>query len=298
MVKSKRKSISTAYGLTKQNSQGRDVLRRLLKNKTAVLGLTIIVVLFLTAILSGFIYDYDTDIVSQNIAQRLQSPSIQHIFGTDDLGRDIFKRVVYGSRYSLSIALVCNFVSLLIGSILGALAAYYGKTADMLIMRVMDVFLAIPSMLLAIAIVAALGSSTQNLIIAMTISGIPASARVMRGAVLTIRDVEYIEAAKAIGAKDRFIIWSHVIPNCLAPIIVHTTLYMAVSITSIAGLSFLGLGIKAPMPEWGAMLSAGRNYIRGYSYMTLFPGLAIMLTALAFNLLGDGLRDAFDPRLK
>lgn len=275
-----------------------DFFRRLCKNKFTVVGLIIIILLLFVALFADVFFDYQSDIIAQDISNSLQKPSREHIFGTDDLGRDLFARVAYGTRYSLFIAIATNLGSLIIGSALGAVAGYFGKKTDMIIMRFMDVLFAIPSTLLAIAIVAALGASIRNMMIALIVSGIPTSARVMRGAVLTVRDIEYVEAAKAVGAKNSSIIWHHIIPNCLAPVIVHATLYMAVCITSIAALSFLGLGIKAPIPEWGTLLASGRNYIRSYSYLTLFPGIAIMITALAFNLVGDGLRDALDPRLK
>jgi peptide/nickel transport system permease protein len=283
---------------TRQHGLQSDVLKRLFRNRLAIIGSIIIFGLLVTTILGEILFDYKTDIINQDIPNRLQSPSLEHIFGTDDLGRDVFARIIYGTRYSLFIALLANLGGIIIGSALGALAGYFGSWTDMIIMRFTDIFLAIPYILLAIAIVAALGSSIPNLVIALVISGIPVTARMMRGSVLTVRDLEYVEAAKAIGAKHLTIIWQHILPNCIAPIIVHATLWMAVSITSIAALSFLGLGIQPPAPEWGAMLSSGRNYIRGYGYLTVFPGLAIMITALAFNLLGDGLRDALDPRLK
>lgn len=279
-------------------SSGSDVLRRLLRNKLAIAGGLIVLLLVFCALTGDLFFDYDTEVINQDVMIRLQKPSSEHWFGTDDLGRDVFARVYYGAKYSLFIAVTVNILSLICGLILGAIAGYYGGWLDMVIMRVMDVLMAIPSMLLAIAIVAALGSNMRNMMLALTISGIPTSARTVRGVVLTTRNNEYVEACKAIGAKTRTIIAHHILPNCMGPIIVHVTLYMAVTITSTAALSFLGLGIQPPMPEWGNMLSAGRTYIRQYSYLTLFPGLAIALTALGFNLLGDGLRDAFDPRLK
>lgn len=207
-------------------------------------------------------------------------------------------RVVHGSRLSLSVSFVSVIISLILGGILGAVSGYYGGWIDSVIMRITDIFLAIPMTLLAIVIVAALGANTTNLIISLSLSAVPTFARIVRGSVLTVREVEYIEAAGAIGARDGTIIFSHILPNCVGPIIVQTTLRVAAMISNTAALSFLGLGVQAPAPEWGALLSAGRNYIRDYSYLTFIPGLAIMLTILALNLLGDGLRDALDPRLK
>lgn len=282
----------------KKESQLKETWRRFKRNKTAVLGLIIISIIFLVAIISGFVYDYETEIINQNISQRLQSPSKEYWFGTDETGRDIFARIMYGSRISLSVGFSSVFLSLIAGGALGAIAGYFGGRVDNAIMRVMDVFLAIPGTLFAITIVAALGTSIFNLVVALSISGVPRFARILRGSVMTVRDNEYIEAARAIGANNFRIITRHVIPNSLAPVIVQTTLSVASIILTIAGLSFLGLGVSAPQPEWGAMLSSSRTYMREHTYMTVFPGLAIVITILSLNLLGDGLRDALDPRLK
>ena len=282
----------------KKKSQFVEVWKRLCRNKTAVLGLVIVALLTLMAILSPILIDYETQVIKTNYSEALQAPSADHWFGTDEMGRDILLRVMYGSTVSLSIGVVTVAVSLTVGLILGAAAGYFGGKTDMIIMRIMDIFLAIPGTLLAICIVASLGNSIPNLVIAQAVSSIPTFSRVVRGAVITARDADYEEAARAIGAKDATIIFHEVLPNSLAPIIVQTTLQVASVILSIAGLSFIGLGIPAPRPEWGAMLSGARAYIRDYSYMCLFPGLAIMITILSLNLLGDGLRDALDPRLR
>lgn len=282
----------------KKKSQFVEVWKRLCRNKTAVLGLVIVALLTLMAILSPILIDYETQVIKTNYSEALQAPSANHWFGTDEMGRDILLRVMYGSTVSLSIGVVTVAVSLTVGLILGAAAGYFGGKTDMIIMRIMDIFLAIPGTLLAICIVASLGNSILNLVIAQAVSSIPTFSRVVRGAVITARDADYVEAARAIGAKDATIIFHEVLPNSLAPIIVQTTLQVASVILSIAGLSFIGLGIPAPRPEWGAMLSGARAYIRDYSYMCLFPGLAIMTTILSLNLLGDGLRDALDPRLR
>ena len=282
----------------KKKSQFVEVWKRLCRNKTAVLGLVIVALLTLMAILSPILIDYETQVIKTNYSEALQAPSADHWFGTDEMGRDILLRVMYGSTVSLSIGVVTVAVSLTVGLILGAAAGYFGGQTDMIIMRIMDIFLAIPGTLLAICIVASLGNSIPNLVIAQAVSSIPTFSRVVRGAVITARDADYVEAARAIGAKDATIIFHEVLPNSLAPIIVQTTLQVASVILSIAGLSFIGLGIPAPRPEWGAMLSGARAYIRDYSYMCLFPGLAIMITILSLNLLGDGLRDALDPRLR
>ena len=282
----------------KKKSQFVEVWKRLCRNKTAVLGLVIVALLTLMAILSPILIDYETQVIKTNYSEALQAPSADHWFGTDEMGRDILLRVMYGSTVSLSIGVVTVAVSLTVGLILGAAAGYFGGKTDMIIMRIMDIFLAIPGTLLAICIVASLGNSIPNLVIAQAVSSIPTFSRVVRGAVITARDADYVEAARAIGAKDATIIFHEVLPNSLAPIIVQTTLQVASVILSLAGLSFIGLGIPAPRPEWGAMLSGARAYIRDYSYMCLFPGLAIMTTILSLNLLGDGLRDALDPRLR
>ena len=282
----------------RKKSQWYDVWRRLKKNKMAIVGLVVFLLICLAALTAPLFFDYQSDVVGIDPRNRLQSPSAENWFGTDELGRDIFARIIWGSRMSLSIGLTAAGFALLIGGFFGAIAGYYGKITDNVIMRVMDIFQAIPGTLLAICIAAALGQSVRNVIIALSISFAPSFARVVRAPILTIREVEYIEAAKAIGAKPHTIIFSHIIPNCLAPIIVHTTLAIAIMILITSGLSFLGLGIQPPVPEWGSMLASARGSIRDHSYMAIFPGLAIMITILSLNLLGDGLRDALDPRLK
>jgi len=282
----------------KKRSQWLDVWRRLKRNKMAVVGLVVFLLICFAALTAPLFFDYQTDVVGIDPRNRLQSPSAEHWFGTDELGRDIFARIIWGSRMSLSIGLTAAGFALLLGGFWGAIAGFYGKMTDNIIMRVMDIFQAIPGTLLAICIAAALGQSVRNVIIALSVSFAPSFARVVRAPILTIREVEYVEAAKAIGAKPRTIIFSHILPNCLAPIIVQTTLAIAIMILITSGLSFLGLGIQPPVPEWGSMLAAARGQIRDYSYMAIFPGLAIMITILSLNLLGDGLRDALDPRLK
>ncbi len=280
----------------KKKSNWVDVWKRLKKNKMAMFGLLIIVILFLTAIFADFIAPYTYK--EQDLMNMFQTPSKAHLFGTDEFGRDIFSRVVFGSRISLEVGFIAVGISLVIGGILGAVAGFYGGKLENLIMRSMDVLLAIPQILLAIAIVAALGPSIFNLMIAVGISSIPGYARLVRASVLTIREQEFVEAAKAVGSSDMRIIFKHIIPNCMAPIIVQATIGVAIAILTAAGLSFIGLGIQPPIPEWGSMLSSGRSYIRDYPHMTLYPGLAIMVTIFALNLLGDGLRDALDPKLK
>ena len=282
----------------KKRSQWLEVWRRLKRNKMAVLGLVILIILVLLAVFANVIANYDNVVIKQNLSQRLQAPSAAHWLGTDEFGRDIFARLVHGTRVSLQVGIIAVGISIVIGGILGAIAGYYGGKLDNIIMRIMDIFLAVPSILLAIAIVSALGPSILNLMLAISISSVPSYARIVRASVLSIRDQEFIEAAKAIGASNTRIIFRHIIPNSLAPVIVQATLGVASAILSTAGLSFIGLGIQPPAPEWGSMLSGGRQYLRYAWWVTTFPGVPIMITILSLNLLGDGLRDALDPRLK
>ena len=278
--------MSNTNTSNKKRSQWVEVWRRLKRNKMAVLGLIILIILVLLAVFADVIANYDNVVIKQNLAHRLQGPSAAHWLGTYEFGRDIFARLVHGTRVSLQVGIVAVGISIVIGGILGAVAGYYGGKLDNTIMRIMDIFLAVPSILLAIAIVSALGPSIINLMLAISISSVPSYARIVRASVLSIRDQEFIEAAKAIGASNTRIIFRHIIPNSLAPVIVQ------------AGLSFIGLGIQPPAPEWGSMLSGGRQYLRYAWWVTTFPGVAIMITILSLNLLGDGLRDALDPRLK
>ncbi|MDD7261083.1 MAG: ABC transporter permease [Fusobacterium mortiferum] len=290
--------MSNTNTSNKKRSQWVEVWRRLKRNKMAVLGLIILIILVLLAVFADVIANYDNVVIKQNLAHRLQGPSAAHWLGTDEFGRDIFVRLVHGTRVSLQVGIVAVGISIVIGGILGAVAGYYGGKLDNTIMRIMDIFLAVPSILLAIAIVSALGPSIINLMLAISISSVPSYARIVRASVLSIRDQEFIEAAKAIGASNTRIIFRHIIPNSLAPVIVQATLGVASAILSTAGLSFIGLGIQPPAPEWGSMLSGGRQYLRYAWWVTTFPGVAIMITILSLNLLGDGLRDALDPRLK
>ena len=288
-----------ARGHAKKDSQMADVWRRFKRNKSAVAGMIVLTIILLLVIFASAFYDYEADAIQQNVYERLQHPFTEgHLLGTDDLGRDLAARLLHGGRRSLIISFVSVGVSVIAGSILGAVAGYYGGLIDNVIMRCIDVLMAIPMTMLAIVIVAALGANIPNMIIALSISQIPSFARVMRGQVLTVRGTEYIEAARAIGTNDASIIAEHIVPNVLSPIIVQVAIRAATAITNTATLSFLGLGVSAPTPEWGAMLSSGRNYIRDHSYLTFIPGLAMMFTILSLNLLGDGLRDALDPRLR
>ena len=282
----------------RKNSHVREIWRRLRKNKPAIAGLLILVVLVLLAVFADVIADYDNVVIKQNGAVRLQPPSIRFWFGTDAFGRDIFARIVHGARISLTIGLVTTSVSVLIGGLIGSVVAYWGGWIDIIVMRFCDIMSCIPTMLMALAIVAALGPSMTNLLIAIIFTNIPIYIRFIRSTVLTVVDMDYIEAAKACGTGNFRIIRKHILVNVTGPIIVQATLSIAAMILIAAALSFLGLGVRPPRPEWGAMLSDSREYLRTAPYLMVFPGLAIILSALSFNLLGDGLRDALDPRLK
>lgn len=282
----------------RQRSMFAETWKRLRKNKGAMIGLVIVIILFLLALFAGVIFDYDTDVIGQNYNELLQEPSWKHPFGTDEMGRDLLARIIYGSRASLFISFAAVCLAAVIGCFFGAIAGYFGGAVDSIIMRITDMLLAIPETLFAITLVAALGTSTFTLIVALAISNIPIYCRLLRGSVMTQRGSEHIEAARAIGAKTSTIIWTHILPNCIAPVLVQFTLSIAVTILTISGLSFLGLGVAPPKPEWGALLSSSRSYMREHTYLTIFPGLAIMTTILSLNLLGDGLRDALDPRLR
>jgi peptide/nickel transport system permease protein len=234
----------------------------------------------------------------QNLQNTLQSPSWTHWLGTDDLGRDVLSRIIYGTRTSLTIGIFAVALALAIGGFLGLISGYFKGFLDIIIMRFADILLSIPSILLAIAIVAAFGSGLRNMIVAIAIGNIPIFARIIRSGVLSVRERQFIEASLALGASHRRIIFRHILPNVLSPIIVQSTLGIAFAILSAAGLGFIGLGLEASVAEWGLMLSSGRAYIRTHAFLTIFPGLAIMFTILAFNMLGDGIRDAFDPKMR
>ncbi len=275
-----------------------DFLRRFFSNKGALVGTVITLILVCIALLADVIYDFDTDIMGYNIREMLVRPCKAHPFGTDDLGRDLFTRVIYGTKYSMLIAFAATFTSVAIGLPIGAVAAYYGGWVDLLIFRIFDVIGSIPGLLLGIIVVTVFGQNIAVLILAIAIPSIGSQAGNTRLAVMTVRSEEYIESARAIGMRPLQVIFKHVIPNSMNLIVVRLTLAIGNAIISASSLSYLGLGVSAPTPEWGALLSAGRTLIRSHSYLTLFPGLAIMITVMALNLMGDGLRDALDPKLK
>ena len=261
-----------------------------------MLGAIVLLVVIAAALFAGQVSPYSP--IKQDFRVERQSPSLAHLMGTDEFGRDVLSRVIWGAQASLQAGATAASIALVAGLILGMLAAYYGGRADSLIMRGMDVVLAFPYILLAIAVVAILGPGLRNAMIAIAIVYVPHYARVVRGSVLSVRARDYVEAARAIGAADGRVMWQHVLPNTLAPVIVQTTLNVGSAIIDTAGLSFLGLGTQPPTPDWGNMLSAGRNYVIDSPWIATFPGLAILATVLAFNLMGDALRDAFDPRLR
>lgn len=291
-------------GAAKSRSLWADAWRRFKKNKMAIVSLVFLLLLALTGV-ATLIIDWVTDdkiydslVISQDLSQRFVPPSGEHILGLDEFGRDILLRILWGTRYSLFMSVAAVLAAGILGTVIGAVAGYYGGKVDNVIMRLMDVVLSLPYMLLAIAIVAALGPGLVNVLISIAIGYVPEFARITRASVMTIREREFVEAAKAVGATDRNIIFSQILPNAMAPLIVEVTMAIAGAILSIAGLSFLGLGIQPPLPEWGAMLTNARGYIRDAWHITVFPGLVILITILALNIIGDGLRDALDPKLK
>lgn len=282
--------------ITKKRSQLKEVWRRFCRNKQAMIGLAMLLLLIFAAVFANVIAPYDP--VEQNLLIRLQGPSAAHWFGTDELGRDIFSRILYGARISLTVGLIAVSISCIAGCALGAIAGYYGGILDTVIMRISDIMMAIPSILLNISIVAALGTGLQNVMIAIGISSVPAYCRIMRASLLSLKNQEFVDASRVAGSTDFYIIMHHIIPNSLAPLIVQATLKIGGAILSCASMSFIGLGIVPPTPEWGAMLSTGRDFLRDAPHLTAFPGLAIMFAVFSMNLIGDGLRDALDPKLK
>ncbi len=271
-------------------------LRRLLRHRGALVGAVILLVIVLTAVFAPVIAPYDpTDV---GVGPALQGPTREHLMGTDTFGRDVFSRVVWGAPISIQVGLIAVAISASLGILVGLVAGYYGGWVDNLLMRLVDILLAFPGILLALAIVAVLGISLPNLMIAVGIGGVPSFARLIRGSTLAVKENLYVTVAQALGAPDRTIMFRHILPNVISPIIVYATLRVAFAIIATSSLSYLGLGAKPPTPEWGVMLSDGRDFLRVAPWVATFPGAAIMLTVMAINLLGDGLRDVLDPRLK
>ncbi len=281
-----------------KRSQVKEVWNRFKKNKLAMVALFVFSIIVIIAICADFIADYEAEAIAQNISNRLQPPSKEHWFGTDQLGRDLFARIVHGARVSLVLGIFTTGISLFLGGILGSMTAYYGGVFDDIVMRIMDILMCIPTTLLAIAIVSALGPNMINLLIAITVSQIPGFTRIIRSTVLTVIGEDYIEAARAGGSNDARIILHDVLPNAIGPIIVQGTMSVASMILLAAGLSFIGLGIQPPQPEWGYMLSDAREFMRQHPYLVLIPGLATAISVFSINLIGDGLRDALDPKLR
>lgn len=272
------------------------ISRRVTKNKGAMIGLIFIIVLFFLSFLAPYICQYDyKEIIMKN---RFAVPSMEHLLGCDEVGRDIMSRILYGAKYTLSIGVLSTVLSCVFGVILGSIAGYFGGKVDTAIMRCLDIFQAFPNILLAIAISAVLGAGYDKVIYAIGISGIPNFARMMRANILTVRNTDYIEAATSIDCSTSRIIIHHVIPNAISPLIVQIAMGVASAALAASGLSFLGFGVQAPTPEWGAMLASARGYMRDYPHMVIIPGLFIMATVLSFNLIGDAVRDALDPKLR
>jgi len=274
----------------------RDIIYKLFKNKAAVAGGIIILFYLAVAAFAPWLAPYDPYEI--NLDNRMHSPSLDHWMGTDDKGRDILSRIIYGSRLSMGVGFASVLFGAVFGIVLGLVAGYYGRWVDSIVMRIIDVMLAFPGILLALAIISALGPSLINVTIAVGVFSVPLFARIVRGSTLEVKKLEYIDAIRSLGARDITIIFIHILPNILSPIIVQGSLRLATAILSAAGLSFLGLGAQPPSPEWGTMLSSGRDFLFSAPYMALFPGLAISILVLGFNIFGDGLRDALDPRMK
>ncbi len=292
-VQSKEKSTAKSI---KRRSVMREAMDRLIRNKTAMAGLFILAVVSILCALAGVIcpegYDY------QNVEVAFMRPCREYPFGTDNLGRSMLARILYGGRVSLSIGLISTGIAATLGLILGSLAGYYGGKVDNIIMRTLDVFYAIPNTLLAIAISSAMGGGIVNAMIAVGISSVPGFAKMVRAPILAIKEQEFVEAAHCIDASDWQVIFKHVVPNVLSPVIITITGQLAGAVLAASSLSFLGLGVQPPTPEWGSLIANSRQYIRDYPYLVTFPGIAIATVVLSMNLFGDGLRDALDPKLK
>lgn len=275
-----------------------EVWKQFRRNRGAMIGLVVLIFLILIAVFADVIWDYDTDITAMQVGDRLLKPCLAHPFGTDNYGRDMLARIGYGTRYSLAIGFASVLMGSAVGVPLGALAGYIGGRFDTILMRIIDTFTIIPSLLMTIILVSVLGTNLFNLMLALSISTMPVMTRITRASVMVTRNNDYVESARAIGAPVHVILLQHVLPNCFSPILVQATLRVGTSIISAAGLSYIGLGVPLPTPEWGALLSASKSFIINAQHMCLFPGLAIMITVMVINLVGDGLRDALDPKLK
>ena len=284
----------------KKNSKKRKLWRErfdiLWRNALAKTGLVVIAIYLIVAFLGPFFVPFDP--YQLDLPNTLKAPSVEHFFGTDEFGRDIFSRIIMGARISLFVGVATVVISFVLGTLLGATAGYCGGKTDSIIMRIMDIKLSFPDILLAIVVVTILGPGLQNVVIAVGVQSTPMFARMIRSTVLSVKESDYVLAARGLGANNMRILFKHVLPNCMAPMIVLGTLRIGTAIITASGLSFLGLGAQPPIPEWGAMLASGRNYLRAASWVSTIPGLAIMAVVFGFNVLGDGLRDAMDPRMK
>lgn len=280
----------------KRKSRLAEVWHRLKKNKVAVFCMFLIVAIILVALLAQYIAPYPYDL--QDYSNIYAKPSAEHLFGTDGLGRDVFSRIVWGARQSLMIGLIATAIASIVGITIGSIAGYFGGWLDLLLMRFLDIYQSIPMFLLCVTLSAVLGPSIINATIAIGIAMVPGPSRMMRASILSIRENEYIDAARSINASNAHIILKHIIPNAIAPLIVYITMNIGMNILLGASLSFLGLGAQPPVPEWGCMVSDARSIMRDHGVLAIYPGVCIMLVVLAFNLVGDGLRDALDPRLK
>jgi len=281
---------------TRKHSQWRDVWHRLSRNRLAMIALVVVILLVLMAVFSNALAPYDYAL--QDPTAKFEYPSAEHLLGTDNYGRDILSRLIVGGRISLLVSVLSVVFALIVGSFIGAVSGYFAGTTDGIIMRLMDIIMAIPQFLLAVAVSVTLGPGVVNTAVAIAIGSVPSYARLMRASVMSIKEQEFTEAARALGNSNMQILFKHIIPNTLSPIIVETTLHIGANILAISGLSFVGLGVQPPTPEWGSIMAAGRDYIRDFWPLVTFPGVFIMLTMFGFNILGDGLRDAMDPRLK
>ena len=291
-------SVKSKYSTSRKKSQWKTIWVRFKRNKLALAGLIVFALMAITVLSANLWLNYEEGALTMDIANAYQSPSAQHIFGTDQYGRDYFTRVIYGGRISMFVGIATVAVSLTFGGLIGATAAYYGGKVDNILMRCMDVLMAIPSTLLAITIISALGSSMFNMIVAMGVSQIARMARIVRSAVMSVKGQEYIEACRACGTSDARIIMRHILPNAMGPVLVQVTQTVARSVITVASLSFVGLGVSEPTPEWGSMLSFAKTQMRYYPYLSLFPGFAVVMSVMSLTLAGDGLRDAMDPRLR
>lgn len=284
------------YGTAKSHSQVLEILKRLSRNPGAMLGLFIFTTMILASLAAPLIAPYPYD--EKNVREALMGPSMAHFFGTDELGRDIFSRVLYGTKYSVAIGAGAELFSLVGAVILGSIAGFFGGKVDDIVMRLCDVVQSVPGIILQIALCCVFGSGVVNTIIVLGIAGIAGGTRLMRSSILTVRKMEYLDAAESMNASGWQMIFRHILPNSFSPMIVHVTMNIGGRILSAASLSYLGLGIRPPVPELGAIISAGRDYIKSAPHITLIPGLCVMALVLSFNLFGDGLRDALDPKLK